>query len=166
MKNVSGCNLSSLLASAKQRAGGSLITIYRCRYVQGWLCCRLKELIGIDRSQMIRVVLNDGGACHAFYYVWKHSAERAAWCVSTHWPATKFRHVRLQAETRQQPSRLLFLNARFVEVDFDGQRSGFLTLLRPLHGDGYHGTEVVRVDLVHMLQKLFVSVDTQLQRHK
>lgn len=63
---------------------------------------------------------------------------------------------------RLQPS-CLFLNTRFVEVHFDRQRPGFLTFLCLLQGDGDHGAEVVRVDLVHVLQKLFIPIDTQLK---
>lgn len=56
----------------------------------------------------------------------------------------------------------LFLNARFVEVNFHWQRPCFLDLLWLFHGDGDHRAQVVWVDFVGIVQKLFISIDTQL----
>ena len=67
-------------------------------------------------------------------------------------------------ETRQQLSHWSFLNAGFVEVNFHRQRPGLLTLLWLFHSDSDHRTQVVRVDFVSIIQKLFISVDTQLKR--
>lgn len=58
------------------------------------------------------------------------------------------------------------LNRGLVEVDFDGQWPGFLNFLRPLGADSNHGTQVVWVDFVHVLQELFVSVDAQLEKRR
>lgn len=58
---------------------------------------------------------------------------------------------------------VLFLNAGFVEVNFHRQRPRLLALLRFFHGHSDHRTQVVRVDFVDIIQKLFISVDTQLR---
>lgn len=60
------------------------------------------------------------------------------------------------------------LHAGLVEVHLHGQRPRLLVGLRLFGGDGDHGAQVVRVDFVHVLQELFVSVDAQLekQQHK
>lgn len=58
------------------------------------------------------------------------------------------------------------LNTGLVEVNFDRQRPRLLTLLWLFDGDGDHRTQVVRVDFVGVIQKLFISIDAQLKRHK
>lgn len=63
-------------------------------------------------------------------------------------------------------SRWSLLNTSLVEVNFHRQRAGLLALLWLFHGHGDHRTQVVRVDFVGVVQKLFVSIDAQLQRHK
>lgn len=61
---------------------------------------------------------------------------------------------------------MVALNAGFVEVNFHRQRPCLLTLLRLFHGDCDHRTQVVRVDFVGIIEKLFISIDTQLKSPK
>lgn len=54
------------------------------------------------------------------------------------------------------------LHAGLAEVHLERQRPRLLAGLRLFDGDGDHGAQVVRVDFVHVVQELFVSVDAQL----
>lgn len=58
------------------------------------------------------------------------------------------------------------LNTGFVEVNFHRQRPRLLALLRLFHRHGNHGTQMVRVDFVSVVQKLFIPVDTQLDEER
>lgn len=73
--------------------------------------------------------------------------------------------VTLGKKTAAPPLALL-LNAGFVEVNLHRQRPGLLGRIWLFHRDGDHGTQVVRVDFVGIIQELLISVDTQLKGHK
>lgn len=56
------------------------------------------------------------------------------------------------------------LNTSFAEVDFDRQWPCFLNFHWLLRTDSNHWTQVVRADLVHVLQEFFISIDAQLKK--
>lgn len=82
-----------------------------------------------------------------------------------HWQATYFRHGYPGKQDSSSPIGP-FLNAGFVQVNFHRQWPRLLALLWLFYGDSDHRTQVIRVYFVGIIQKLFISIDAQLKRHK